>query len=260
MARAMRLGVEAGRLAYEAGPHPAPALRQRVEPAGRPGELLSFPRPCLCLVTDRRAARGDLAAARRGGGRERRRPRPGARRASSTGRALLAHVRRAARRGAARRAARGGARARGREPPRRRRASQRAPTARTSASTPLPPAVARARCSARRPGSASRAHAPGRAARASPPRSLTYAHLAPIFAPLSKPAERVRPRPRRARRACAAPRSGARAGRHHAPPTPRACLRAGAAGVAVTGRDPARRPPPPRATAAALRKGTRSRS
>ena len=62
----------------------------------------------------------------------------------------------------------------------------------------------------------------------------TYAHLAPIFAPLSKPDDRVPLGLDALRRACAAPLpvlaqggvTAANAG---------ACLRAGAAGVAVTG-------------------------
>ena len=167
------------------GAHAAAAVRLGVEPARRNRELLSAARRAILLPRDRSAnarrtpRRARVAAAVRGGVdwiqvRER----------TLEGAALLALVD-ARGRGGPRRGARPAA-ARAREPTARRgarRGRRRRPPRPRRRSAP----ASRGACSRRRRSSVSRRT---RASEALAARDVDYVQLAPIFAPLSKPAER----------------------------------------------------------------------
>jgi thiamine-phosphate pyrophosphorylase len=191
---------------------------------------VTFLRPCLCLVTDRAAGGPDLAArveAAVAGGVDLVQVRDRA----LDGAALLAHVEEVLA------AARRGARARGADV--RVVVNRRVDVALAAGADgahlgwdAMPPAAARALLG---PGAligVSLHGADELAALAGAP--LDYAHVAPIFDPLSKPAERPALGLEGLRRACAGPLAVLAQG-GVAAANAAACRAAGAAGVAVTG-------------------------
>ena len=218
-------------------PHAAPAVRERIEPARRARHLLTATHSLLGA----RRRRGRAAAALRGAARRR------ARRASTGSRCATAAstARRCSpRRGSARR----GARARCARPVRV-MVNRRVDVAPRSGRRRRAPRLRRAARGARA-RAAGCAGAGSASRRTIPPRSRSepdadYVHLAPIFAPLSKPLERTPLGLAGLRAARRERRARARPGRHRARETRARSSPPGRPGVAVTGaiggaEDPAR--------------------
>ena len=83
MARAIRLGIEAGRLAHRAGPDPAPPLRPGLDARGGPRRVLKPPSTDRGVISATSCADATRARRPRPAPRPRRTPRPAARPAGS---------------------------------------------------------------------------------------------------------------------------------------------------------------------------------